>query len=230
MIRKLLHLIALVCITCGTTQGQSAIIVSFEDTTMNAGQTGFIDVYLTGAFGDTLGRYAYEFNITGASAAAGSLEFQAMQSNSEQNIGDMFPTHLGYVLQGDVDPEYFLSMRTDAVTLVGEDTLLSFNDVDIDGKFLLARLELEHVGAISGGPYDFTISINQANSEFDMDFDFETDNSYPSFDAFSGTVTVNSSTAVPEPSSLALLGCVGAAAWLKRRRRIRLLSKQTSAI
>ncbi len=65
----------------------------------------FVDVYLSGATGDTLGSFGYEFNITGATAQSGDLLFRSIQSNSEQS--EMGPP--AYVFSGDTDSGLFNS-------------------------------------------------------------------------------------------------------------------------
>lgn len=189
--------------------GLGELIIIVQDATMTEGSnTAFVDVFLSGQAGDTLGRFGYEFTISGAVAQSGDVQFRLTQSNSEQ-------TEAGppsYVFLGDTDPGNFNSVRSggDPVTLVGGDFLNSLDSVPVNGTFLLARLELEHVGAMSLPNHQFTISLNPANSEFDRDFDPGTNvpgisDNYGSFTSLSGTITVNAA-AVPEPSSILLLG------------------------
>lgn len=202
-------------------------VISFEDTQMNSGESGFIDVYITGQAGDTLGRFGYEFNISGASPQSGDLQFRAIQSGSAQNETSPPP----YIFLGDTDPGNFFSGRANGgsnpISLVGSDVLASLNDVSIDGKFLLARLELTHVGMLTGASHDFTISLNPTSpfTVFDRDWDPGTDNNFESgqISTFSGTVTVTSQV-VPEPSSIALFlfSAVGLVSRNKIRRFCRL--------
>ncbi len=93
---------------------------------MNAQGIGFVDVYLTGDPGDTLGSFGYEFSITGATAQSGDLQFRAVQSDSEQS--ELGPP--AYVFSGDTASIPFDSQRGgDAVTLVGGDSLASLDSV-----------------------------------------------------------------------------------------------------
>jgi hypothetical protein len=188
----------------------AGIIVTVQNSTLSQGGTGWIDVYLSGAPLDTLGRFSYEFNITGAIPQAGDLQFSASQVKTEQDESGPPP----YFFYGDTDPGSLSSaLGGDAVTLLGDDTLATLDSVSVDGQFLLARLELEHIGLMSVGSHDFTVSLNVLSpfTEFDRDYDFLTDNSYLSteFSAISGTVTVQSAAAVPEPSSI-LVWSIGA--------------------
>lgn len=185
-----------------------AIIVDVQDATMCAGSSSFIDVFLTGDPGDELGRFGYEFVISGATPQSGDLQFAVVQSNSEQTIGSSLPDHQGYVFLGDTDIGNWNSNRIDAVTLRGGDLLNSLDFVSINGTYLLARLELIHTGSISLASHNFGISLNLNPSvtEFDMDWDAGTNTNYPQsqITAFSGIVTINSA-AVPEPGTFAVL-------------------------
>ncbi len=227
-IQSLLATFSMLCLAA--TQASGDIIVSVGNASLNAGGTGFVDVMISGAPGDTLGRFGYEFNITGAVPANGDLQFKPSyssgsplspltQTNSEQGLGN-------YVFPGDTDPINFSaslgSGGTDPLTLVGGDALLAGNDVSINGTFLLARLELQHVGPFRGPSQQFMISLITASSftEFDQDFDAGTTNNYTGaqISATSGTITVNAA-AVPEPSSVALLAIGTIAAVLRKKRR-----------
>lgn len=213
------------------TQASGAIMISVGNASLNAGGTGSVDVFISGDPGDTLGSFGYEFNITGAVPANGDLQFKPSyfngspldpltQTNSEQGLGN-------YVFAGDTHPDNFSanlgSGGTDPLTLVGGDALLAGNDVSINGTFLLARLELQHVGPFLGPSQQFTISLNTASTstELDRDFDAGTLNSYTGAEisATSGTITVNSAAAVPEPSSVALFAIGTIAAVLRKKRR-----------
>lgn len=206
--------------------GQAAIIVQVQNSQINAGGTGYVDVLLKGDPGDTLGRYGYEFEITGATAQSGDLQFAATQSDSEQTETLPHP----YVFLGDTDPTYFYSARggggLDPATLVGSDLLATGNDVSIDGTFLLARLELQHLGTMATGSHNFTVSLKLPSSftEFDRDWDSGTANSYDALTevlASPGTVTVLNNAAVPEPTSLMIFGMGTLGIGLCRRYRTR---------
>jgi len=199
------------------------IIVAVQNATMTAGASSYVDVYITGAPGDELGRFGYEFSISSATPQSGDLQFSPVQSNSEQIIGSSPPDHLGYVFLGDTDPGNWNSnLGGNAVTLRGGDVLNLGNSVSIDGPYLLARLELLHTGPMSVASHAFTISLNPLSpfTEFDKDFDPGTDTNYSAgqITALSGTVTVNGAAAVPEPASFLMLA-IGGGSWLLVRRR-----------
>ena len=223
------------CMLMSTACGD--IIISIESKTITAGSANeYVDVFIEGDTGDTLGRFGYEFQISGAGPQSGDLQFRTSydktnpanplnQTNSEQND----PT---YVFYNDTDPvDNFTAKRgalgTDPLSLVGGDQLASLDFVDITGPFLLARLELQHIGPVSPGSYAFTISLNLSSpvTEFDQDYDPLTATSYTSGQISvapgSGIITVNAA-AVPEPSSMALLAVGGLVAVVRHRRRKRI--------
>lgn len=241
VIQSLMATLSMLCLAA--TQASGAIIISVGNATLNAGGTGSVDVFISGATDDTLGRFGYEFNISGATPANGDLQFKPSffigsplnpltQTNSEQGLGN-------YVFAGDTDPINFSaslgSGGTDPLTLVGGDSLAIATDVLIDGTrpfpILLARLELQHVGPFLGPSQQFTIALNTASLStlFDRDWDPGTPNNYDNLlqiSATPGTITVNSAAAVPEPSSVALLAIGSIAAVLRRRRVGNLASRE----
>ncbi|MEZ6092530.1 MAG: PEP-CTERM sorting domain-containing protein [Pirellulaceae bacterium] len=220
MIRRII--LACILSSVATSQVNADLIIDVQNASLNAQGIGFVDVYLTGEVGDTLGAFGYEFNIAGATAQSGDLQFRVVQLDSEQNESGPPP----YVFLGDTDPGSFNSVQGgNAVTLVGGDALASLDSVPVNGEFLLARLELQHVGPLVGTSHDFTVSLNAASpfTFFDRDFDPGTNDpgvtdDYGSFTALSGTVTV-SSAAVPEPSSLAMLSLIAIGGSLARKMR-----------
>lgn len=202
---------------------EGGVIIMVQNAQLNAGGSGAVDVYISGQAGDLLGRFGYEFNITGATPQSGDLQFSVIQSGSAQNESGI-PS---YVFLGDTDPGNFLATRgsggTDPVSLIGADVLATLNDISIDGTFLLARLALDHVGTLTAASHDFTISLNPISpfTVFDQDWDAGTDNNYATnqITAISGTVTVYAA-AVPEPSGFVILAIAGGGVfWRGRKQR-----------
>lgn len=215
MFRIFILSVAACCMLMSIASGD--IIISIESKTITAGSANeYVDVFIEGDPGDTLGQFGYQFDITGANASSGDLQFQAVQSLSEQGIATPFP----YVFFDFPDPVAINSQPLNDTTLTGGDVVgLPANSVSIDGKFLLARLELQHVGPFNPGSYDFNISLNTTSLSTFFDRDVFS-NFYTSgqISATSGTITVNAA-AVPEPSSMALLAVSGLAAVVRHRRR-----------
>ena len=212
----LLSLLLLLC--SGASSACGAVIIEVRDTTMSAGTSSFVDVWLTGDPGDTLEEFGYEFSISGVTPQSGDLQFSLVQSDSEVTEAGVppFDTSPPYVFLD--DSEGFNAARTSAVTLTGGDILAADQqDRSVAGTFLLARLELTHEGSLFNPSHDFTISLVPGGSFFDRDAD-DPGISLLAFTQFSGTVTVTSA-AVPEPSSFALLGLAAAVGGYARRRR-----------
>ena len=209
--RSLLSLAVFLCLVERTAFGD--VIVEVQNSTMTAGSSSFVDVWLTGDPGDTLEAFGYQFAITGATPQSGDLQFSVVQSNSEVTESGPPP----YVFLD--HSEGFNSSRTDPVSLAGGDVLeVGQQDSPVSGTFLLARLELEHVGSMTDPSHQFTISLVDANSVFDKDAD-NPGVSLLGFTSFSGTVTVTSA-AVPEPSTALALGLLTAAGgWVRRFKR-----------
>lgn len=222
-----IFLIAYAAICLAQTQARGDLVITVGNATLTSGGTGFVDVMITGGLSDRLGRFGYEFLIGGAIAANGDLQFAAMQLSTEQNSPK-------YVFFNNTDPDSFTAVRgsggADPLALVGGDIvgpappMVPLDDVPIHGTFLLARLELQHVGPFLGPSHDFTIVLNKTSllTEFDKDFDSGTMNNYDKMTqvtALAGTITVNAA-AVPEPTSTVflLLVCIGGIAVRRRCR------------
>ena len=197
----------------GATCAIGGVIVDVRDATMSAGTISFVDVWLTGDPGDTLEEFGYRFSITGATPQSGDLQFSVVQSNSEVSEAGIPP----YVFLNDSGGFNADRVGGDPVLLGGGDILGAGQDLSVDGTFLLARLELTHVGSLTNPSHQFTISLVPGSSYFDTDAD--TPGVQPlAFTSLSGTVTVNSA-AVPEPASFVVLGLAAAVGGYVRRRK-----------
>jgi hypothetical protein len=200
-----MRFIGVILAGCLSGFAQADLLIDVRDATLTAGGLGFVDVWIGLHPGDavaTLGRFDYQFSLTGAIAGSGDLQFRVTQLSTEQTESGPPP----YVFLGDTDVANWNSGRLggDPVTLIGGDSLATGTSVSITNAdtFLFARLELQHVGPMSLSSHTFTITLNPTGSVFDQDFDAGTNNNHATFSASSGTITINS---VPEPSSLALI-------------------------
>lgn len=207
----------------GATLAHGAVIIDVRDNTMSAGTSSFVDVWLTGDPGDTLEEFGYEFSITGATPQSGDLQFSAVQSNSEVTETGPPP----YVFLGDSGS--FNATQITPVLLSGGDALALGSDLSVDGTFLLARLELTHVGSLINPSHQFTISLVPGAGSY-LDTDTDTAGVQPlAFTSLSGTVTVTSA-AVPEPSSFALLGVAATVGGYAQRRRKKVVNYCESSL
>lgn len=207
-----------------STHAFGAIIINVESKNFTAGGLGFVEVFISSdeVTADELSLANYEFKITPTGpngTANGELLFRldADQSTDEQT-----------------DPTYVFSpfnsgitsiVSPDQTVIVGEDSDSLGNNVLLTATpKLLARFELVHTSATPALAVGDTFTIGLINTDpgtldpFD-DTTFFADNSgngltyqvgsNPSAFANLGTITITSA-AVPEPSTFAILGMIGA--------------------
>lgn len=218
--RSRLPLFAILVVACAfPVATEAGIIVSIQNTTINAGLSGTIDVLVHKDAGDPDWNVLfaqYSFQITPDPGAVGSLEFDAAQPDTEQGDASYLfsafqPTGNFSGIQNGVfqyDGGDFTSDLADLATISATD-------------LLLARLNVTHIlplltppGAADGST--FTVSLINANT------DFLDDNLDPiAFAGNSGTITINGAAAVPEPSSIVMLVAVTGFLAVRRRRQSR---------
>lgn len=207
----------------GSSFSSAAIMLSFATSSPSplvAGSSGTLDVLIHSNASDVLDSFLVEFTLTplGLSPAGGvTFSPPAMQQDAQL-------TDLTYVFHGNS-----LSFETSQSvgTVIGDDTYIGYDatfdfiPVTLSGTDqLLFRLNLEGVAA---GSY----SIEVLSAEFlrDQLLADPMDPGYPDnlvpFTSTSGTITVASATAVPEPSSAALLGVAIAIGLIHRERKSR---------
>lgn len=205
------------------------LFVDVQDATLTSGGYGSIDVLVSSTGGvDTFSLFSYKFEITAIDVINGGLvEFQSSfqsldtnrQSNSEQDQGN-------YLFADSTSIENFSATREDdnRLQLIGGDERRAGNrDVTGPTKYLLARLELQHITLspeLSGGTFRVSLIESPALSYFENlnPGDGQPQprihaNSY--LQAGSGIVTIIS--AVPEPSSLSLVALSLCLVWRRRR-------------
>jgi hypothetical protein len=197
------------------------LFVDVQDATLTSGGFGSIDVLVSSMGGtDTFSLLNYQFKITPINIVNGGyVEFTGQQSNSEQDQAD-------YIFAGSTSEAKFFSARSASNTLLldGSDERVGGN-IDVTGptKYLLARLELQHITLspeLSGGTFRVSLVESPALSFFENTTPLVGqaqprihDSSYSL--AGSGIVTIIS--AVPEPSSLSLVALSLCLAWRRRR-------------
>jgi hypothetical protein len=204
----------LILVATISSSASAGIIVNIQDATIAAGGTGFVDVLISSTGSDDLAYFGFEFQIS-APTLNGALRFSAVQSGSETTAQS--PDY-DYVFLGDSINFSAVRQDPDEQRLVGGDAA-SANVSITATQLLMARLELEHV---TGTPLaavgeTFTVSLLPGpNTEF-LDENFDPVNL---FSSSSGTITITSAAAVPEPGSASvLLASSVVGLWWKRRQR-----------
>lgn len=206
------------------------LFVDVQDATLTSGGFGSIDVLVSSTGGiDTFSLFNYQFEITPINIVNGGLvEFQSSfvsadekrQSNSEQDQGN-------YLFAGATSVSNFAAKRQDPnrLQLVGGDVRTDGN-MDLTGstKYLLARLELQHITPspeLSGGTFRVSL-VQSPDLSYFQNLDLDNDDpAQPRIHADSyslagsGIVTIIS--AVPEPSSLSLVAISLCLVWRRRR-------------
>ncbi len=183
------------------------------DATIPNNGTGFVDVVISGN-NDNLQGFDFEFMISAIGPVTSSLQFTDPQSDPQLNDLAFIPN---YVFSGDSTnvnlalPMGSVNLAQD--TFTGSDSTFSLNDVVVGGTKLLVRLDLGHIvpfGVDASGD-QFRVELTNANF-------LDSGAAAVPFTSTFGTATV-AATAVPEPSSMALLSitCAGLAMYRKRR-------------
>lgn len=207
------------------------LILSFGSGSVVSGGVGYIDLFVeSGSSESTFTLFNYKVEISPVSVINGGiLEFQ--ESFDSPNSLRQLSTEQGmtnYIFAGKSTFDNFTSVRQDPnrLQLVGGDVEATGTPITIlaGQSYLLARLELQHITptpGLSTGSFRVSLLQDPAQSYFqDLDLD-DSDPAQPKIDplsysiANSGTVTI---TAVPEPSSMLLVGgAFGIAAFVRRR-------------
>jgi hypothetical protein len=204
--------------------GQADLLLTFQDTTFNSGELGSVDVFVrsTSATGDDLAQlFNCSFRITQVGQGSpGFLTFQPTASQLKSEQGSTVPP---YIFLGDTSPDNFSAVtQPDATQITSFDFTNSGNNFTIGtSNQLLARLELQHIGAALTGQFQISL-VQDSNLTFftykdqvlDDIFAAIDSNSYSSF----GMITI---TSVPEPSSILILLPISliwcSRIWRKRR-------------
>lgn len=211
MIKKCVWLVLMFALlNASSIQAAVVLTVVPSASSFNVGDTGFVDVLIHSDSGDALDSYLASATITGGPGAL----FAAPGAVSEPYLSDS-----SYVF---FNRSANVANNLNAITAGGATAV--FGDVSYDfgsappgdplplvlpgagAPRLLARLAFN---AVSEG--SFTVNIDPTSSFIGAP---------PTFDdfAFSSTPGSFSITAVPEPSSMALVGLIGAGSYLYRRR------------
>lgn len=199
------------------------------DTNISAGDVGTIDVEISGD-SDLVQSYFLELRITPNGAVNSSLQFVDPQTED-------FRTNAQYVFSSDsfnqinsFDPRVVSQNTLQNDTYTDNDSTDSFNDVTLTSATkLLARINIQHI--IPSGTLEssvladtFDISVIGTPGDFIETEVFDAIGNSIAFTSTAGSVSIQP-TAVPEPSSWAMLiGMSVVAGWRRwRSRRSRVL-------
>lgn len=213
----------------------AAIIVDVRDATINAGQSGTVDVLIRSTGTDEVDLYNIDFQISAVGGPTGTLQFLNMQVlTDDQATNYIFsPTNLNNPSHTNIG---ITPDRPNPTRLILDDFTDPFPDLDSEGSdvgvsnFLLARLDVQHVlatnqTAIQADGEQFRIVLqNSVDTFFDDSFGGPVNIDASSFNATGvggGLITITGATAIPEPTSLAVLTMLSAGAfeWSRRRSR-----------
>jgi len=170
------------------------------------GNSGFIDVMISSTSSDALDGYLFDLNITGGSGAVFGVQSDAFLANSN------------YVFFGR-SANFANSLAASTISGGGSDAKVGDASYDFaslppgdslpftlsGSSRLLARLEFNAIGAGV-----FNVNIDSATSTF-------SDAAFNNF-AFTSTGGSFNITAVPEPSSMVLVGLIGFGSLMYRRK------------
>lgn len=201
---------------------QADLIIDVQDASIAAGQDFTVDVLISSTSSDAIDLASYVFVVSNVGAPSSSIEFLATQLTSENG-------EASYLFSEDLDPTALDFPVSDPTRLEGNDFTDSGDPITITGtQELLVRLDMRHVltGALATALGDqFNVVLIEDGVDPDLTlFDNDTTGIEATIDGSSfdvngiggGLITV---TAVPEPSSLAVLTLVGTAATWRRRRQ-----------
>ena len=212
-------LLSFVLLLWGTEVLLGDLIVHVSDATLAVGGSGYVDVYIKSSSSQGLTSLELNFDIV-RSTALEDLTFSNPQSNSER-------TATNYVFAGNLDPGGFATFPTGHRLTQFDNTLFDSDAVLTAGTdYLLARLELDLTTSNPLSAVGTTFQIRlRADAEFarsgnplvvqNQVVDLGGVSYYQNLGSSFGTVTIS---AVPEPSSLVLLGAASAVGVILRSR------------
>jgi len=187
--------------------------------TFSSGSSTTLDIFLKTTASDSLFNFSYGLSITGATGGSGVLQF-----SNPQVLDEHSNTSYVYFPNTPLNPPWsFNQTRTSTTTLTGSDQAggngtgaFTFYPLDNSKTYLLARINLEHIGPLTTSPSTFTVSMTSFTGNEDST---GTPIGAVSLSGVSTTLTFqNPVSAVPEPSSLLAVGGILSIAGVVRRR------------
>ncbi len=167
---------------------------------MNSSSTGFVDVLIHSTAIDQVALANYTFKLTPISVAPapGFLEFQTIQSDSEQSVIAPHP----YIFAGLTSSINFAAnVDPGNLQMTGFDFTTTFSDVTVGTtSLLLTRLDLQHIGPGLFGSFKLELVQNPGQTFF-LDQSFSDVAIDPTSYSHFGTITIPF-VAVPEPATM----------------------------
>jgi len=219
--RLLCAIFAMVSMTVWTRNGRAELLMSFQNTTVTSGGQGSVDVFVRSTTGADLAQlFNSTFRIT--QVGQGSPGFLTFRPTDQQLKSEQSSITPPYIFLDDTDPG-----NLNAVTQPNGDQLSSFDFTASGNNFtigtsnqLLARLELQHIGAALTGQFQISLVQDSGLTFFTYKDQALDDISTPidasSYSSF-GTITI---TAVPEPSCILMILPVSLMWVMVRRKKI----------
>ncbi len=201
-------LIVVCLVVVSNASAQAALVINVGNLFLNPGETKSVDV-LFDASGDSLQAFGVRLQID--APANGLLRFGNPPSDAELSAGNYVFAGDSFAALNGPFSSVFATTTTDD-TYDGGDITNSGSGISITNtNNLLVRVDIT---ALAGAtPGTFSLNFDDTNSTF-----FDENAVSVDFTSISGTITVNSPNAVPEPSSFALIAtCMGAIWFVKRR-------------
>ncbi len=220
-LRKLFIPFSFCCGVLWSSNGaDAAIIVNVQDKTITAGSTSnFVDVFIRSSDGtDTLDFANYDFAISLVSGSS-TLQFSGTQNALQTGLPN-------YVFAGDAGPVTEVTLNNSQYA--ANAGTISFNGVSLTtspNTALLARLEIDSVLGLltpaQANGNQFRISLVNSGNTLFLDENGATLGIDPSSFSLanSGLITIQSSAAVPEPSTFAVIAMTLGGLGVLRRRK-----------
>jgi hypothetical protein len=225
--------IALTVMLLGLTApaAQADLIITLGDAFIAPGDTGTLDISVASTGGDTLSAFGMELLITKSPTASSFLQFTTNQPDPTGHANYVFLNHSAIANSGGGLPFFSLPLDTN----YSNDTILAADTYDPSPGYVtidsmhsyLGTVQFQiPMGAMLGDQFQISL-VNDPNFTY---FEDKNGDNLTVQAVLGGTVTVAGTTAVPEPSTLALSVVVAGGLFVAWRRRRAGTSRGPSAV